>query len=208
MAWESISWIALTVVAYLIGSLPTANLAARWLKRRDIRTLGDGNAGAANAYRNLGARAGLMVGTVDIAKGVLAVLLAKFAGAETALQMTAGLAVVAGHNWPFYLQFRGGRGAAAAMGVFMGMLPLPGIPLSLGALLILALSRRATVALTFFFLAMPLVTWLTGAGIAFLGYVILLPVVVAIAHFSSQRRTSKSQEQTGQCAGIPTPESQ
>ena len=78
----------------------------------------------------------------------------------------------------------------------------------MGALLILALSKRATVALTFFFLAMPLVAWLTGAGVAFLGYVILLPLVVAIAHFTSQRKIDKPQEQPEQCAGIPTPESQ
>ena len=208
MAWESISWLGLVVAAYLIGSLPTASLVARWLKREDIRTLGDRNAGAANVYRNLGARAGLTVGTVDIAKGAAAVLLAKFAGGDTALQMTAGLAAVMGHNWPFFHQFRGGRGAATTLGVFMGLLPLPGIPLSLGALLILALSKRATVTLTFFFLAMPLVTWLTGAGVAFLGYVILLPLVVAIAHFASQRKIDKPQEQPEQCAGIPTPESQ
>jgi glycerol-3-phosphate acyltransferase PlsY len=208
LAWESISWLGLVVAAYLIGSLPTASLVARWLKREDIRTLGDGNAGAANVYRNLGARAGLTVGTVDIAKGAAAVLLAKFAGGDTALQMTAGLAAVMGHNWPFFHQFRGGRGAATTLGVFMGLLPLPGIPLSLGALLILALSKRATVALTFFFLAMPLVAWLTGARVAFLGYVILLPMVVAIAHFTSQRKIDKPQEHPEQCAGIPTPESQ
>ena len=128
MAWESIGWLGIIVAAYLIGSLPTANLAARWLKRQDIRTLGDRNVGAANAFRNLGARAGLTVGAVDIGKGAAAILLAKFAGGETALQMTAGLAAVVGHNWPFYLQFRGGRGAATTLGVFMGLLPCLAFP--------------------------------------------------------------------------------
>ena len=129
MAWDSIGWIGIAFVAYLIGSFPTSTLAARWLKRQDIRNLGDQNAGAANVYRNLGARAGLTVGTVDIAKGALAVLLVKFIGGGTALQMTAGLAAVAGHNWPFFLQFRGGRGAATTLGVFMGLIPLPAVPL-------------------------------------------------------------------------------
>ena len=208
MAWDSIGWIGIAFVAYLIGSFPTSTLAARWLKRQDIRSLGDQNAGAANVYRNLGARAGLTVGTVDIAKGALAVLLVKFIGGGTALQMTAGLAAVAGHNWPFFLQFRGGRGAATTLGVFMGLIPLPAVPLSLGALLILALSRRSTVALTFFFLSMPLVAWLTGVGVAFIGYVVLLPVVVGITHFASQRKVEEPVEQAEQCAGIPTPESQ
>ncbi len=208
MAWDSIGWIGITFAAYLIGSFPTSTLAARWLKRQDIRDLGDKNAGAANVYRNLGARAGLAVGTIDIGKGALAVLFAKFVGGGAALQMTAGLAAVAGHNWPFYLQFRGGRGAATALGVFMGLIPFPAVPMSLGALLILALSRRSTVALTFFFLSMPLIAWLTGVRLAFIGYVILLPVVVGITHFSSQRKIEKPAEQPEQCAGIPTPESQ
>ena len=208
MAWESVGWIFLALAAYLIGSFPTAHLAARWLKRRDIRTLGDKNPGAANVYRNFGARAGLTVGAVDIAKGALAVYLAKFVGGGTALQMTSGLAAVAGHNWPFYLQFRGGRGAASTLGVFIGLLPMPAVPLSLGALLILALSRRSTVALTFFFLAMPLVAWLTGAGVAFLGYVVLLPVIVGITHFASQRKAEDPVEQPEQSAGIPSPERQ
>ena len=208
MALESIGWVGVALAAYLIGSFPTAHLAARWMKRRDIRAMGDRNAGAANVYRNLGARAGLTVGTIDIAKGALAVLLAKFVGGGAALQMIAGLAAVAGHNWPFFLQFRGGRGAATTLGVFMGLIPLPAVPLSLGSLLILALSKRATVALTFFFLSMPLVAWLTGVRLAFIGYVILLPVVVGITHFSSQRKVEKPVEQPEQRAGIPTPERQ
>ena len=208
MAWESAGWAGMAIIANLIGSFPTSSLAARLLKRQDIRSIGDNNAGAANVYRNLGARAGLAVGTVDIAKGTLAVLLARFTGGEATLQMTAGLAAVAGHNWPFYLQFRGGRGAATTLGVFMGILPMPAVPLSMGALLILALSRRATVALSFLFLSMPLVVWLTHGKLAFLGYVVLLPVVVGIAHFASQRKIVKPLEQADQCAGIPSPESQ
>ena len=208
MALESIGWIFLAFAAYLVGSFPTAHLASRRLKRQDIRDLGDRNAGAANAYRNLGARAGLAVGAIDIGKGVLAVYLAKFVGGGAALQMTAGIAAVAGHNWPFYLQFRGGRGAATTLGVFMGLIPLPAVPLSLGALLILALSKRATVALTFFFLSMPLVAWLTGAGAAFLGYVILLPVIVGISHFASQRKAAETGEDAEQPASMPSPESQ
>ncbi len=205
---ESIGWIGIAFTAYLIGSFPTASLAARWLKREDIRSMGDKNAGAANAYRNLGARAGLAVGAVDIAKGALAVLFAKFVGGGAALQMIAGLAAVAGHNWPFYLQFRGGRGAATTLGVFMGLIPLPAVPMSLGALLILALSRRSTVALTFFFLSMPLVAWLAGVRLAFIGYVVLLPVVVGITHFSTQRGTEEPEEHPEQCHGVPTPERQ
>ena len=79
MAWDGISWSALFGASYLIGSIPTAYLAARILSGQDIRDLGDHNAGAANVFRNVGHRAGMAVGAIDIAKGSLAVLLTKLA---------------------------------------------------------------------------------------------------------------------------------
>ena len=112
MPLDSISWIPLLLGAYIIGSFPTAYLAGHFLKKADIREMGDKNAGAANVYRNLGHTAGLSVGVIDIAKGALVVLIARVLMDGTAPLMVAGLAGIAGHNWPFYLHFRGGRGAA------------------------------------------------------------------------------------------------
>ena len=84
------TWISLIAATYLIGSLPTAYLAARILSNADIRKLGDGNAGAANVYRNLGPKAGLAVGSIDIGKGALAVLLARVLMEGQAVEMVAG----------------------------------------------------------------------------------------------------------------------
>ena len=71
-----LSWLATALIAYLIGAIPTAYLAVRWIKGQDIRCLGDRDAGAANAARALGTATGLAVGTIDIGKGLAAVLLA------------------------------------------------------------------------------------------------------------------------------------
>ncbi len=175
-------------MAYLIGSLPTAYLLTKRLANADIRELGDSNAGAANVYRNLGARHGLAVGAVDIAKGTLAVLLAKaFIGGQ-AIEMTAGLAAVVGHNWPFYLQFRGGRGAATALGALMAFIPLAGVSVGIAALAILILSKRVMMALTFAFVSIPAVAWFNGGDLATLGYAVFLPTVVGVSHYVSVRQ--------------------
>lgn len=206
MAWDSVGWISLIIGAYLIGSLPTAYLASRHLKNADIRELGDNNAGAANVYRSLGPMAGLIVGMVDIGKGALVVLLARAMMDGQAIEMTAGVAAVAGHNWPFYLQFKGGRGAATALGALMVFVPAAAIPMALGALIILAFARNAVVALSFAFIPLPLLAWFTGASLPAILYALFLPMVVGLSHFVSVRRIFQPLRQASQGPVTQTPE--
>ena len=206
MAWDSFSWISLIVGAYLIGSFPTAYLAGRLHKTADIREQGDRNAGAANVYRNVGSVAGVIVGIVDMGKGALAVLLARVVMDGAAVQMAAGIAAVAGHNWPFFLQFKGGRGAAAALGVLMAFVPVAAIPMSLGGLILLIFARNAMVALSFAFIPIPLLAWFTSASLAAIGYTILLPAMVGLSHFASQRRLAQPQGHPSQGSVTHTPE--
>jgi len=188
MVWTGISWSGLLALAYLIGCFPTAYMLGRITKGRDIRRLGDGNAGAANAYRELGPKVGVAVWVVDAGKGAAALGLVGALAGSTVAQMLAGIAVVAGHNWPFFLQFRGGRGASTAMGVLVVVTPLAVIPLSVLSLIPLAITRSATVALSFIFVPLSLVAWLTGASVSLIGYSIALPVLVGVSHWASVRR--------------------
>lgn len=206
MAWDSFSWISLIVGAYLIGSFPTAYLAGRLNKAADIREQGDRNAGAANVYRNVGSVAGVAVCVVDMGKGALAVLLARVVMDGAAVQMAAGVAAVAGHNWPFFLQFRGGRGAAAALGALMAFVPVVAIPMSLGGLILLIFARNAIVTLSFAFIPLPLLAWFTGANLAAIGYTILLPVMVGLSHFASHKRLLQPQGRLSQGSVTHTPE--
>lgn len=208
MAFDSITWISLIAATYLIGSLPTAYLAARILSNADIRKLGDGNAGAANVYRNLGPKAGLAVGSIDIGKGALAVLLARVLMEGQAVEMVAGLSAVAGHNWPFYLQFRGGRGAATAIGALMAFVPLAAVPIGILALAVLWLSKKAVVALAFTFVTIPLMTWITGSSLSSISYVIFLPIIVGLCHFASLRRALPEPSRPGQERVVQAPEGQ
>ena len=117
------------LISYLLGSIPTSNIAAR-LRGVDLRSVGSGNPGFTNVLRTMGARVAAPVLIVDIAKGAAAVLfVAGTLGASSSLGQTgiglaAGLAAVAGHIWPVFARFRGGKGVATACGVFAAMAPL------------------------------------------------------------------------------------
>ena len=152
---NSLDWLIAGLISYLVGSTPTAYLAARWLKGEDLRRLGDRNLGAANVYRNIGSRAGIAVGIIDIAKGSAAVLLAQALFNSTAAEMIAGVAAVAGHNWPVHFRLRGGRGAATGVGVLIAVLPALALPLGITGLCILWLTRKAIISLAFFLITVP-----------------------------------------------------
>lgn len=112
--------------SYLVGSIPTAYLLVRWLKRVDVRAVGSGNVGATNATRVAGVRAGAAVFLLDVGKGLLAVLgLASWClGSPTsAARLGCGLAAVVGHSVPVFLAFRGGKGVATTIGVLLGVSP-------------------------------------------------------------------------------------
>lgn len=111
------------LVGYVIGMLPSADLVARAASRGavDLRASGSGNPGGLNAARVLGKRWGLLVIVMDAAKGALAGLVGLALGDAGAY--AAGTAVIAGHCWPAYNGFRGGRGVAAAGGAFFSSFP-------------------------------------------------------------------------------------
>lgn len=115
-------WLFALLVAYLLGSIPTAYVVARYLKGFDIRRYGSGNVGATNAFRTMGTGPGLLVLVIDVLKGTIPVLLGRALGGDW-LAVLAGLAAMAGHSWSIFLSFHGGRGVATAAGVFLALAP-------------------------------------------------------------------------------------
>jgi glycerol-3-phosphate acyltransferase PlsY len=115
--------VALVVAAYLIGSIPFAFLLAR---RRgvDLRRAGSGNVGASNVLRTSGVLLAVLAMALDGLKGAVAVLLAQGVTAGSAASVAAGIASVAGHIYPVWLRFRGGKGVATAAGVFSVLAPV------------------------------------------------------------------------------------
>jgi glycerol-3-phosphate acyltransferase PlsY len=109
--------------AYFLGSIPWPYLVVRVLRGIDIRSVGDGNMGTQNVWQAVGPAAALVVLLGDMAKGAAAVLLPGLIGAPAGTAALAGPAAVVGHIWPVFLRFRGGGGAATALGVLWALLP-------------------------------------------------------------------------------------
>jgi acyl phosphate:glycerol-3-phosphate acyltransferase len=128
-------------VAYLLGSIPFSYLIVRIRTGRDVRTLGSGNAGAANVTRAAGKGAGILAALLDVAKGVAAVLVARRLGAPPALLGGAAFAAVLGHCHPVFLRFRGGKGGATAGGALAVLAPPAALLSALVLVLVIAWKR-------------------------------------------------------------------
>lgn len=117
-------------LAYFLGSIPFGFLLAK-LKGIDIRQHGSGNIGATNVFRVCGKSLGIPVFILDFLKGLASVLIAERFG-QGVIPVAAGILAVVGHNFPFWLRFKGGKGIATSAGVLAALLPLA----LLGALII------------------------------------------------------------------------
>src|SRR6201991_4286683 len=142
--------VLLILFAYLIGSIPTALWVSRSFFGVDIRDYGSGNAGATNTFRVLGSRWGTLVMLIDVLKGVAAtslyLLLPYYVGSDsewdrTNLMVGLGLAAVLGHIFPFWADFRGGKGVATLFGMVLAMQPLVAVCCVGVFLLVLYLTR-------------------------------------------------------------------
>ncbi len=149
---------------YLLGSIPSAYLVAKWSRGIDIRQYGSGNVGASNVFSVVSKRWAIPVTIFDIGKGALIVWVARLLGLGAAQQVAAGIMTIIGHNWPVFLRFQGGRGVYTSLGVITMLSPKLGlitliIAYSLAPLRQLALGvSLALISLPFFswFLSQPL----------------------------------------------------
>ncbi len=150
------------VLAYLIGSIPTAVWISKSVYGTDIREHGSGNAGATNTFRVLGSRAGTVVMLGDMLKGFLAVklsLLSAYAWDSeqiTNLQVVLGLVAVLGHIFPIWAEFRGGKGIATLFGMILGIQPLVAVSLVAVFLFMLFLTRYVSLSSICASIAFPL----------------------------------------------------
>ena len=185
------TWLII-VFSYLLGSVPTAYLASRWLRGKDIRRVGDSNVGAANAYLELGARVGIIVGLIDAAKGAAAVLIARALNLSEVTVLGAGLAAVIGHNWPVFLGFRGGRGVSTTIGVLFATNLQPMLIMTIPTIVALVLMKNVTKAMAVLFLPLSLLSWWVGLSGLQIGYSILLPVIIGVTHYFRVKQPAHS----------------
>jgi len=175
------------IVAYLLGSIPFAYLAGRLFKGIDIRKVGGGNMGAVNTAREVGPAVGLLVLLADMAKGAVAVLIARWLDLPLLLVFAAGFAAIIGHNWPVFLGFRGGKGAATAIGVFFALVPAE-MAISLGIMVVvIVITSNFRLAIVVGLGLLPVIIWqLNGSGML-IAYSVALFVFLGIRSLPSTR---------------------
>ena len=154
-------WVIAGVVGYLLGSIPTGLWIGKWRGGEDIRATGSGRTGATNTFRALGIRWSVTVLVLDALKGGIPILIVMLVWDSPTGEVVGGLAAVIGHQFPLYAGFRGGRGAATALGGMIAIMPM-GALFALGTAIPILLKIRV----------MSLAT-LTGATSAAIGISLL-----------------------------------
>ncbi len=128
-------------IAYVLGSIPWGFLLAMTVRGVDIRQYGSGRTGTSNVLRSAGGKLAVLALGLDLSKGLLAVFLARVVADDPAVEVTAGLLALAGHNWPVFLKFKGGRGIATGLGGLLVMEPMAGA-IAVASFLVVTLPSR------------------------------------------------------------------
>jgi len=171
------------ICGYLLGSIPSAYIAARLKKKVDIRDVGSKNMGSMNVYYEVGRVEAVLVLLVDVAKGIGTIILARYwLEVPLVFQLLSGLAAVIGHAFPVFLKFRGGKGGATTFGILLFLMP-KAIPFFLGvALIALIATRNFTFCYSVTFIVFPFIAWLIYHSTPLTIFSIGLPVLVGVGY--------------------------
>jgi glycerol-3-phosphate acyltransferase PlsY len=166
--------LAVLLIAYLLGAIPFGYLLVKWKTGADVRAAGSGNIGATNVMRTTGRAAGVVTLLLDIAKGYAAVWIAGRLTEQDALWMSlAALAVMAGHAYPIFLGFKGGKAVASFMGAFLCLTPWALAVETIVFVVVVVITRHISMGSIVGSATLPLAVWLIAKA--------PWPVVVASA---------------------------
>ena len=194
------SYIIVVIIAYLLGSISFSVIISKKLAGFDVREKGSGNAGATNMLRSVGVKGAVLTLIGDCLKGVIAIFVAVIVGkiaknADKALLVQlAGIAVVLGHTFPIFFNFKGGKGVATALGVVLVTNWQIGLICLVFALVLMALSRMVSLGSVGACVLFPVLVlfiksnYIVTEGSSYLIYSIILAVIVAFNHRSNIKR--------------------
>lgn len=193
----------LIILAYCIGSIPTAVWVSKYYFGIDIREYGSGNAGATNTFRVLGSKWGTLVMVIDVLKGLAAVKLALLLPyyiendlALTNFQIGLGMAAVLGHIFPIWAQFKGGKGVATLFGLVIGISPWTALCCSGIFLLVLYLTRFVSLSSILASIAFPIfiLVIFNVDNHAYRVFAIVVALLVILTHQKNISRLLKGSE--------------
>jgi len=183
------------LIGYAFGCIQTAFILSKTVGQMDIRDHGSGNAGASNITTIMGLKFGVIVGLVDILKGMFAVLVVKWIFPDNPdLAFLSGLMAIIGHIFPFYMNFKGGKGVAALVGMMIGLDWKLGLLFALLVIIPAALTDYIVVGSFTTFTALPIVTYLLDYPLVFSIFGVFLTVLIFYLHrFNIQRIRAKEE---------------
>ncbi len=186
--------------AYLLGSIPFGYLIVRWQKGVDVRSTGSGSTGATNVMRNLGIVGFVATFILDVGKGTFAVLLAsRLTSGDPRWIAASSVAAILGHCFPIWLKFRGGKGVATGVGVFLALAPLQvALALVIFAIVVAiwryislgSIVATAAFPLLVYFMKHPPLPIVLGAAVSAL-------IIIAMHHANIRRLLSGTENKVG-----------
>ena len=189
------------LLGYLLGSIPSAYIAARVAVGKDIRHLGGGNVGGLNIYREVGVIPAMVVGIADLGKGAAAVAIAYWLlDVSPLFVMLAGLAAVVGHNWMVFLKFSGGKGMGATFGALAVLMPIYGywygLLIFLGIIIIpFIITHNIAMSMGIGLLFLPIITWVITQSQLATTLAVVLGVLIGI-RFLPTARAARAKAET------------
>lgn len=188
--------VLILALAYLLGSIPYGYLLVRFFRKEDIRSIGSGNIGATNVARSGAKGLGLLTLLLDVLKGFVAVMIARHfspgagVSAPSDLMVLAAVASVVGHIFPVWLGFKGGKGVASALGVFLAITPLAAAAALVVFLLIAFTTRYVSLASILGAAFIPLFAMVTSPDRSpvFVGGTMFIALLVIMKHHANIAR--------------------
>jgi glycerol-3-phosphate acyltransferase PlsY len=179
------------IIGYLLGSIPTAYIVSRKRKGIDIRTVGSRNMGGANVMREIGTPEGIFVSLIDIAKGAGAILIAQALNFSEPWVFGAGFAALVGHNFPVFVGFRGGRGTATVIGIFLVLAPQAVLVTLVVVVIPFFTTRKFSAAILIGialvvvgFALLPLFIWLFEGSLMLVCYLLAIGIFMLVRNLS------------------------
>jgi glycerol-3-phosphate acyltransferase PlsY len=190
-------WVLSISIAYLLGSIPFGYLLVRLFRQQDVREQGSGNIGATNVARSGGTKLGVVTLALDIGKAYLAVMIAHhLAPGVYDVQVAAAVAAVLGHVFPLWLGFRGGKGVASALGVFLALNWPSAVGILLVFAVVFALTRYVSLASIIGLATFPLFGFYFVAQrtpMVLFGF-LFIPLLIIVKHHGNIRRLLSGKE--------------
>lgn len=187
MTIEAMTLAALVAVAYLLGSIPTGLLLGK-MYGIDVRKEGSGNIGATNLYRTIGRKVGVITLVGDCLKGLIPVLVVKSSALPVEFAAWVGLAAFCGHVFSVFLGFRGGKGVATALGVFLALSPLAVVIALVAFAALMLMLRYVSLGSVAAAAVMPVAVIALGSGRVLILVTLIISLIVIARHHENIRR--------------------